>query len=102
MGKAQVGEEEMYHLDEVIDVETIEGHFDGGDKENPIPHGVWSDEKLSRTPPQPSWDVELLADQVEEKRLKKMGVIEDLDVTDIGLGELCSRLAGENEADARW
>lgn len=37
--KVQMGEEEMYHLDKVIDVETIEedvDHFDTGDKENPI------------------------------------------------------------------
>lgn len=92
--KVQVGEDEMYHLDEVIDVETIEedvDHFDAGDRENPIPDGVWSEESLTRTPPQPSWEVELLADQVEERRLKKMGVIEDLDVSDLGLDKLTAK-----------
>ena len=42
-------------------------------------------------PRQPSWEAELLADQVEEKRLKKMGVIEDLDVTGIGLDKLITK-----------
>ena len=82
------------HLDEVIDVETIEedvDQFNTNDKENPVPDGVWSEEPLSRTPPKPSWEVELLADQVEESRLKRMGVIEDLDDTRIGLDKLTTK-----------
>ena len=46
---------------------------------------------MNRTPPQPFWEVELLAEQVEEKRLKKMGVIEDLDETGIGLDKLTTK-----------
>ena len=79
--KVCIGDEGMYHLDEVIESENIEMEVDedvpAGAQEQDQPE-VWSEAALTRTPPQPSDEVEALADQIEERRLKSMGVIEDL------------------------
>ena len=52
---------------------------------------IWSEAALTRTPPQPSEEVEALADQIEEKRLKSMGVIEDLKIEDFYLDKLTTK-----------
>ena len=92
--KVCVGEEEMYHLDEVIESETIELEVDEdvtpAVQEQDQPE-VWSEATLTRTPPQPSDEAEALADQTEERRLKNMGVIEDLKVEDFYLDKLTTK-----------
>ena len=92
--KVCIGDEEMYHLDEVIESETIELEVDEDvptvAQEQDQPE-VWSEAALTRTPPQPSDEVEALADQIEEKRLKSMGVIEDLKIEDFYLDKLTNK-----------
>ena len=87
--------ETMYHLDEVIDVEALEADGEQEDVEDlkpgAIPDALWSDEPLNRTPPQPSPTIEQLADKVEEQRLKRMGVIADLETADMMLDKLTTK-----------
>ena len=54
-----------------------------------IPDALWSEEPLSRTPPQPPPTIEELADKVEEQRLKRMGA--DLEMEDIFLDKLTTK-----------
>ena len=88
--KVCIGEEETYHLDEVIESETIELVVDedvtAAVQEQDQPE-VWSEAALTRTPPQPSDEVEALA----ERRLKNMGVIEDLKIEDFYLDKLTTK-----------
>ena len=85
----------MYHLDEVVDVETLAVDDDQEEEEDlkpgAIPDALWSDEPLSRTPPQPSPAIEQLADKVEEQRLKRMSVIADLETAHQDQGRMDPR-----------
>ena len=93
--KVCVGGDTMYHLDEVVDVETMaieEGEEDVEDlKPGAIPEELWSDAPLTKTPPDPSWEVDLLANKVEEQRLMRMDVMEKLKPEDAHLDKLTTR-----------
>ena len=93
--KVCVGEDTMYHLDEVLDVETMAIEEEVDDLENlepgAIPEGLWSDHPLTRTAPEPDIEVDLLANKVEEKRLTRMGVLEPLTIDDAHLDRLTTR-----------
>ena len=66
-----VAGEDLYHLDEVVDVETLMIEEDQEDVEDrnhgPIPEKLWSDHSLTNTPPQPSVEAGEIARKVEEK-----------------------------------
>ena len=53
---------------------------------------LWSDDPLSRTPPEPLPEIDRLADEVEVKRLQEMGVIEKLALEDKDLELLRKRM----------
>ena len=93
--KVCIEEEVMYHLDEVVDVETL-AIEDGEDEvedllPGAIPEELWSDEPLFRTPPEPLPDLDMLANKVEEQRLMRMGVLENLKMEDFWLDKLTTR-----------
>ena len=75
----------MYHLG----FYALEENFQEEEEETQIPDELWSNEPLSSTPGQPRAEVGLLADKVEERRLKRMGVLRDL----LEEVSLCPRLA---------
>ena len=93
--KVCIGEDTMYHLDEVVDVETMameEGEEDVEDlKPGSIPEELWSDAPLTKTPPDPDWEIDLLANKVEEQRLMRMNVMEKLTPDDAHLDKLTTR-----------
>ena len=93
--RVHVAGEDLYHLDEVIDVETLA--IEGGPEEiedlepGAIPEELWSDHPLTQTPPQPSEEVDAVARKVEEKRLTRMDVIEKLKPEEANLDVLTTR-----------
>ena len=114
--KVCVGDDTMYHLDEVLDVETmaIEEEVDDLEDLEPgtIPEELWSDHPLTRTPPEPDLEVDLLANKVEEKRLMRMSVLEPLTMDDAHLDRLTTRFVhdwrvknyvqADGESRKRW
>ena len=86
---------DLYHLDEVVDVETLmidEGQEDIEDLgPGALPEELWSDHPLTNTPPQPSAEVDEIARKVEEKRLMRMEVIEKLTPHEANLDALTTR-----------
>ena len=93
--RVHVAGEDMYHLDEVIDVESLE--IEGGQEEveelevGAIPEELWSDHPLTQTPPQPPEEVDAVARKVEERRLTRMNVIEKLKPEEANLDVLTTR-----------
>ena len=74
---------EYHHMDTMIGSENVVALEE--DWKEPsllepgvIPDELWSEDCLSREPPQPLPEVDRLADAVEELRLKSLGVIRDL------------------------
>ena len=69
--KVCIGEDAMYYLDEVLDVETMAIEEAEEDLEDlapgAIPEELWSDAPLTQTPPDPEREVDLLANKVEER-----------------------------------
>ena len=53
---------------------------------------LWSDEPLTRTPPEPEPEVDRLADSGEVKRLQEMGVLDGLLEEDVNLELLTTRM----------
>ena len=93
--KVCIGEETMYHLDEVFDMEVIE--IEEGEETaedlvpGAIPEELWSDAPLTQTPPDPDREVDLLANKVEERRLMRMNVMEKLAPEEAHLDKLTTR-----------
>ena len=93
--RVHVAGEDLYHLDEVIDVESLA--IEGGPEEiedlkpGAIPEELWSDHPLTQTPPQPSAEVDAIARKVEERRLTRMEVIEKLKPDEANLDVLTTR-----------
>ena len=91
----RVAGEDMYHLDEVVDVETLVIDEDQEDveglKHGVVPEELWSDHPLTNTPPQPAEEVDALARGVEERRLMRMDVIEKLTPQEADLDALTTR-----------
>ena len=93
--RVHVGGEDLCHLDEMVDVETLmidEGQEDIEDLgPGALPEELWSDHPLTNTPPQPSAEVDEIARKVEEKRLMRMEVIEKLTPHEANLDALTTR-----------
>ena len=93
--KVCIEEETMYPLDEVVDFETLaieEGEDEVEDLQpGALPEELWSDEPLSRTPPEPLPEVDMLANKAEEQRVMRMGVLESLKMEDFWLDRLTTR-----------
>eukprot|EP00435_Cladocopium_sp_Y103_P032112 s1247_g8.t1 len=98
--EVDVGGETFYHLDNVIDEDTMNlweadeddemrGNFSAVVDEL---EKLWSDEPLTRAPPEPDPEVDRLADSVEVKRLQEMGVLEGLTGEDANLELLTTRM----------
>ena len=77
--KVCIGDETMYHLDEVLDVETLAMKRAPEDLEDlqpgDIPEELRSDAPLRKTPPDPGLEIDLPANKVEEKRLMRMDAL---------------------------
>ena len=94
-----VGDESFYHLDKAIGQEYLNAFenesFEVEEKTvlqvNKM-EKLWSDDPLTRRPPDPEPEVDQLAAEVELQRLQDMGVIEPLAVEDVGLGLLTTRI----------
>ena len=92
-----VGEEKFYHLDKIIDQEYLNAvENDEGDEKTLLQvnnmEKLWSDDPLTRAPPDPDPGVDHLAAEVELQRLQDMGVIEPLGEGDGGLSLLTTRM----------
>ena len=80
------GNESYNHLDENVSFEEFHAcleseevfHEETKGESSEIPEELWSDEPLTRVPPDPDPLVDRIADSLEEKRLKSMGVLENL------------------------
>ena len=75
----QVGAESYYHMDDIIGEEEMAVWSQENEEEDEqsleIPDALWSDAPLDRAPPDPPKWVDDLADEVEEKRLERLGVL---------------------------
>ena len=90
-----VGEEKLYHLDKIIDQEYLNAvENDEGDEKTLFQvsnmEKLWSDDPLTRTPPDPDPGVDHLAAEVELQRLQDM--VELLGGEDGGLNLLATRM----------
>ena len=98
MVEVEFGEDACYHLDEVYTQENIMALEELGEKEDEtdktqIPEELWSDEPLNRPPPEPTPEVDRKADEIEVQRLKKMGVLAQLENGEAEtLGRLTTRM----------
>ena len=97
--EVKVGEDEFYHLDKIIDQEYLNAFENENNKDEKavlLPTNemekLWSNDPLTRTPPDPDPEVDRLADAVELQRLQDMGVIEPLSAEDGNLGLLTTRM----------
>ena len=80
------GDEDYCHVDEIVSFEEHNACLESEEvfneetkgEELTIPDELWSDEPLTRVPPDPDPLVDRIADSLEEQRLKRMGVLEDL------------------------
>jgi hypothetical protein len=97
--EVKVANETYYHLDNVIDVDFVNA-WESEDVEmieekakdvNDI-EAFWSDDPLTRSPPDPLPEVDRLADEIEVNRLQEMGVIEKLALKDYELELLTTRM----------
>lgn len=98
--EVEVGGQTFHHLDNVIDMDTMNvweadeddamrGHFSTTVDEL---EKLWSDEPLTRTPPEPDPEVDRLADSVEVKRFQEMGVLHGLLEEDVNFELLTTRM----------
>jgi len=88
----------IHHLDNIVDVDNINA-WEAEDAEKmdfSIPVDeielLWSDDPLTRTPPEPGAEVDRAADAVEIQRLQSMGVLEVLEAKDYGRDMLTTRM----------
>ena len=88
--KVCIGGDTMYHLDEIVDVEEGEEEVENLGPGS-MPEELRSDAPLTRTPADPDWEVDLLANKVEEQRLMRMNVMEKLTPEDAHLDKLTTR-----------
>eukprot|EP00435_Cladocopium_sp_Y103_P065127 s2538_g27.t1 len=66
---------------------------DENSKKNQIPEELWSDEPLTRPPPEPLPEVDRKADEIEVQRLRAMGVLAELsEEEEKSLGTLTTRM----------
>ena len=79
--EVEVGGERFHHLDNIVDMEHLSAwEFEDNMKVEDSPMSVdemeilWSDDSLTRTPPEPHAEVDRAADAVEIQRLQAMGV----------------------------
>ena len=71
-----------YHMDKVIEEDFLEWEDEWALEEESfqdIPDELWSDAPLDRVPPDPPKWVDDLANEVEERRLQKLGVLVPMD-----------------------
>ena len=94
--KVAMGDDVFYHLDEVKGEDDLNAwRFED---EHPVEVEVpvdekrlWSDEPLTRTPPEPDPEIDKIADGVEVSRLVKMGVLTPLNEDEFNLEVLTTR-----------
>lgn len=90
-----VDDTEYYHKDKVIGEEELwaleqeeqENEGDGND----LPSALWSTAALDRVPPDPPSWIEDLADEVEVKRLQRLGVLQPMEGLREGFKKLTTR-----------
>ena len=85
------GEEEFLAWDEEAEEVTVAG----------VPEALWSSAPLDRVPADPPLSIDELADEVEEQRLLKMGVLEAMEGEKTGFKRLTTRLVGDWRVKAR-
>ena len=84
-----------YHMDKVIEEDFLEWEDEWALEEEEsfqdIPDELWSDAPLDRVPPDPPNWVDDLANEVEERRLQKLGVLIPMDGLKSGYKKLTTR-----------
>ena len=97
--EVEVGGERFYHLDKIVDMEHLTAwESEDAEKMNDVSTSVdgiellWSDDPLTRTPPEPDAEVDRPADAIELQRLQAMGVLKVLETKDYGLDLLTTRM----------
>ena len=89
----EVGTEVYYHMDQFSGEEEFLS-WDGEEEETPstmIPKELWSEAPLDRIPADPPTWIDDLADEVEEQRLLRMGVLEAMKEEKTGFKKLTTR-----------
>ena len=92
----QVGADSHYHMNDIIGEEEMAVWSQENDEEEEypleIPDALWSDAPLDRVPPDPPKWIDDLADEVEEKRLERLGVLAPMEKRLEGYKSLTARL----------
>ena len=101
----QVGADSFYHMDDIIGQEEMDvwSQENEEQEEHPleIPDALWSDSPLDRVPPDPPKWIDDLADEVEEKRLEKLGVLVPMEKRLEGYKTLTTRFVRDWRAKPR-
>eukprot|EP00913_Durusdinium_trenchii_P032259 g30204.t1 len=101
----QVGTESYYHMDDIIGEEEMAVWSQENEEEEEqaleIPDALWSDAPLDRVPPDPPKWVDDLADEVEEKRLERLGVLAPVEKRLEGYKSLTTRFVRDWRAKPR-
>ena len=94
-----------YHMDNVIEEDFLEWEDDWALEEEEsfqdIPDELWSEAPLDRVPPDPPKWVDDLANEVEERRLQRLGVLVRLENLKIGHMKLTTRVVHDWGAKPR-
>ena len=101
----QVGENSYYHMDYIIGEEELAvWNYEDEEEDEAsleIPEALWSNAPLDRVPPDPPRWIDDLADEVEEKRLERLGVITPLEKKIEGYKDLTTRFVRDWRAKPR-
>ena len=89
----EVGEDVYYHMDQFFGEEELMAWNEEEDEGTimSIPEALWSSAPLDRIPADPPLWIDELADEVEEQRLLKMGVLEKMESEKGGFKKLTTR-----------